>query len=135
MIHFKILGLTALLLIGSASASYGQKEVLSSFCKFPLTDGQMQANFTFTQGYRIKIDKEGRVAKVDRILGKEEWVSIDKAKACFANWKFTGFDDGRAFVVFFSWKHGIGWTGMTISGGDFSQRVLSGDSEPCPTDK
>lgn len=132
MRRFDFVCLLAIVLIGSASAAFAQQEVLSSFCQFQLTEMQRQANFTFTQGYRIKIDKEGRVNEVKRVLGKEEWVAIDKAKACFAKWKFTGFDEGRAFVVFFSWKHGVGWTGMNISGGGFSQNVVNGDYNPCP---
>lgn len=105
----------------------GQKDVLSSFCKFPLTEQQMQANLTFTQGYTFKIDKAGKASVVKRILGRDAWVTDDKAIACFEQWRFTGFEEGQRFTVYFAWVHAEGWTRMTIRTKNFSQVVIDGE--------
>lgn len=130
--RFEFVFLLVIVLVGSAFGAFAQQEVLSSFCQFQLTENQRQANRTFTQGFRVSINKDGRVNEVKRILGKEEWVATDRAEDCFAQWKFRGFDEGRTFVVYFSWEHGVGWTQMIISGGGYSQITRIGNSDPCP---
>lgn len=117
--------LTSVLFVGPL-VTFGQKEVLFSFCKFTLTNSQVQSNLSFTQMYTYKLSKDGKPVNLHR-LGKDIYVSDESAAACFANWKFSGFSEGDRIVVFFRWEHGIGWTRMGISSKDFSQSVINGD--------
>jgi hypothetical protein len=120
--------LVAFLSVGAISAD-AQKEVLSSFCRPSLSDELKQSNTSFTEGFRFKIDRNGKPFDIKRVSGK--FVDEEQVKSCLENWKLSGFAENSLFSVFFAWKHGIGWIHMKILSKDFSQVVVNG-SKACP---
>lgn len=118
--------LIAFLSINTKSVN-AQKEVLSSFCQLSLSEELMQSNISFTEGFTFKIDKNGKPIDIKRTLGK--YVEEEQVKSCLDNWKFSGFVENSRFSVYFSWKHGVGWTQMRITNKDFSQVVVNGASD------
>lgn len=106
-----------------------QKEVLSSFCRLSLSEELKQSNISFTDGFTFRLDKDGKPIDVKRTLGK--YVEEEQVKSCLDNWKFSGFAENSRVSVYFSWKHGVGWTQMRITSKDFSQVVVAGNKS-CP---
>lgn len=106
-----------------------QRDVLSSFCQLTLSEDLKQSNLSFSEGFTFKIDKDGRPSVVERVLGK--YINEEEVKSCLKNWKFSGFLENTRFSVYFTWKHGVGWTKMRIRSKDFSQVVVNG-SKSCP---
>jgi hypothetical protein len=115
--------LVSFLNVGTKRAD-AQKEVLSSFCHLSLSDDLKHSNTSFTDGFTFKIDQNGKPFDIKRVLGK--YVDESEVKSCLENWKLSGFAENSRFSVYFSWKHGVGWTQMRISGKDFSQVVVNG---------
>ena len=113
----------------NAKSVNAQREVLSSFCQLSLPEEVKQSNICFTDGFAFKIDKNGKPVDIERVLGK--YVKAEQIKSCLATWKFTGFAENSRVSVYFSWKHGTGWTQMKIISKDFSQVVVNG-SKSCP---
>lgn len=101
-----------------------QKEALSSFCQLSLSDELKQSNISFTDGFTFRIDNNGTPLKLTRILGK--YTDNAQVKSCLNNWRFSGFGENSRFSVYFSWKHGIGWTQMRITSKDFTQIMVTG---------
>lgn len=114
--------------IGAKSVS-AQKEVLSSFCRPSLSDELKQSNTSFTEGFRFKIDQNGKPFDIKRVSGK--FVNEEQVRSCLENWKLSGFAENTRFSVYFAWKHGVGWVHMKILSKDFSQVVVNG-SKACP---
>ena len=106
-----------------------QKEVLSSFCRLALSEELKQSNVSFTDGFTFKLDKDGKPIDIKRTLGK--YVEEEQVRTCLDNWKFSGFSENSRVSVYFSWKHGVGWTQMRITSRNFSQIVVNG-SKSCP---
>lgn len=106
-----------------------QKEVLSSFCRLSLSAELKQSNTSFTEGFRFKVDRNGKPFDIKRVSGK--FVDEEEVKSCLEKWKLSGFAENSLFSVFFAWKHGIGWIHMKILSKDLSQVVVNG-SKACP---
>ena len=102
-----------------------KSEVLFSFCPLSISEGLAQANFTATDIYSFKIDKEGKPFDLKRVSWR--FVDDEEVKACIGEWKFTGFEENRRFVVSFSWKHMYGWVSMILSSKGFSQKITQFD--------
>jgi hypothetical protein len=120
--------LIAFFTVSTKSVS-AQKEVLSSFCQLSLSEERKQSNLSFTDGFRFKVDRNGRAFDIKRVSGR--FVNEEQVKSCLENWKLSGFAENSLFSVFFAWKHGIGWIHMKIISKDFSQVVVNG-SKACP---
>lgn len=120
--------LIAFLSINAISVN-AQKEVLSSFCQLSLSEELKQSNISFTDGFTFKLDKNGKPFDIERTLGK--YVEEEQVKSCLDSWKFSGFAENSRVSVYFSWKHGVGWTQMRITSKDFSQVIVNG-SKSCP---
>ena len=119
--------LLLLIFILSVSFCFGQKKhksktkVLSSFCSLSISEGLMQANFTATDYYSFKIDKEGKPFDLKRIVWR--FIDDEEVKTCLSEWKFTGFAENTRFTVSFTWQHMYGWTNMHLSTKNFSQTI------------
>jgi hypothetical protein len=124
--------LSLFLLVMCTSHISAQRDILFSMCDFPLSEMYRQANLSFTQAYRIRIDSEGNPDKIDRVLGKEIYVSEKLAETCISKWKFIGFAQGNVFLTSFRWDHGLGWTRVSISGNGIYRKVVSEREEPKP---
>ena len=116
-------------LLQGEPASKPQKTVLSSFCQASIADEIKQANVTFTEIYPFNISKTGAPSDVRAV--KVRFTRLEEIAACLKEWRFKGFDEGSICHVEFSWKHGIGWVQMRISGKNFSQQTILGSSA-CP---
>jgi hypothetical protein len=126
--------LLALIILGlSVSFCFSQKKqkpetsVLFSFCPLSISENLMQAQFTSTDAYTFKIDKEGKPFGLKRISWR--FVDDEEVKACLSEWKFTGFEENRRFMVSFTWRHMYGWTVMKLISKDFSQTVTQSDDK------
>jgi hypothetical protein len=110
-----------------------QKKVLSSFCQLSLSDELMQSNISFMEGFSFKVDKNGKSIDVKRILGK--YVDEEQVSNCLTKWQFSGFAENSRVSVYFSWKHGLGWTQMKIISKDFSEVVTNGSKSCSDSEK
>lgn len=100
-----------------------------AFCNFELPRNIKVANATFTVVYSFEVDEEGRPIKITKV--KDDHVGEAKVASCLGGWRFPGTKKGALLAVVFQWQHGDGWTGMSITGTDFSQNIrISG--ERCP---
>ena len=111
----------------STQSVNAQKQVLSSFCQLSLSEDLKQSNLSFTDGFTFKLDKHGRPVGVKRTLGK--YVKEEQVRSCLDNWKFSGFAENSRVSVYFSWKHGVGWTQMRITSKDFARVVVVGSGK------
>lgn len=96
-------------------------EVLFSFCPLSISDGLRQGNFTSTDYYAFKIDKEGKPFDVKRVVWR--FVDDKEVEQCLSNWKFTGFAENTRFTVSFAWQHIYGWTTMQLRSKGFFQTL------------
>jgi hypothetical protein len=71
-----------------------------------------QANASFVALYRLKTGRAGEVVTVTR-LREFPWSNTDKALVdCLRHWRFPVAD--KEVTVQLSWKHGAGWTSISI---------------------
>jgi hypothetical protein len=126
-IVFVICFLITFPLIVNCQASQAKKEVLSSFCQLSLSEYLRQANLSFTDSYVFKIDVGGKPVEIRN--SRSKYTNEEEAVSCISTWKFSGIAPNSVFHVYFSWKHGVGWTQMEIKGKEFSQKTILADRD------
>ena len=70
----------------------------------------------------FSIDDTGRPKDI-QVLDKAKTTDWQEVKNCVKKWAFKGFSNGDQFYVMWSWKHGFGWSSMTIRGPNFKQTI------------
>jgi hypothetical protein len=119
-----ILALSLMSLTSSAVAK-GQEVNL---CLFSLSPGILQANASFSAIYDFDVDKNGVPVNIKPLA--QEFTKPADAQACIGEWRLPQ-SASKHLVATFEWHHGVGWTGLAISGPGMKLRVhLSG--QRCP---
>jgi hypothetical protein len=81
-------------------------------CDFQVPPELARANATFSVFYEIQVGDDGRPTKIEKVknnlLGNEPFVE------CIQSWTLSV--KNKRLVASFDWKHGQGWTGLTILG-------------------
>jgi hypothetical protein len=103
----------------SALAGQAQTLELIELCDFEVPRAISNANITFSVIYLIEIGPTGSPIKVTRV--KNDFLADDPFVNCFRDWVLLP-DHGPVSIIL-NWKHGIGWTQMSLSGGGY-RRVL-----------
>ena len=70
----------------------------------------------------FSIDDTGRPKDI-QVLDKAKTTDWQEVRNCVKKWVFKGFSNGDRFSVAWSWKHGLGWSSMTIKGPNFKQTI------------
>lgn len=70
----------------------------------------------------FSIDDTGRPKDI-QVLDKAKTTDWQEVRNCVTKWVFKGFSNGDRFSVAWSWKHGLGWSSMTIKGPNFKQTI------------
>ena len=70
----------------------------------------------------FSIDDTGRPKDI-QVLDKAKTTDWQEVRNCVTKWVFKGFSNGDRFSVAWSWKHGFGWSSMTIRGPNFKQTI------------
>ncbi len=99
------------------------------FCEPEVPDKVMDMNASFNVIYTFELDSAGRPTKTERIT--DRYGTGVGVTECLKEWRLPGQKPGSQVTVFLYWKHGMGWTQMTISGENIRQRISrSGASSP-----
>jgi len=89
-------------------------------CQLEVDELTRDANFSCNIVYTFKIDEKGQPTEIhdfkDTFLGKEKVIE------CISRWRIIGIPDKELAMVYY-WKHGYGWSILTLSGKNFSYIV------------
>ena len=100
-----------------------------TFCNFDLPRNIKIANANFNVVYSFEINEDGHPVKITKV--KDDHVGEAAVASCLSGWRFHGSKKDAHMAVVFQWQHGDGWTEISITGPDFSQKIkVSG--ERCP---
>jgi hypothetical protein len=95
------------------------EELEIKMCDFQVSPELARANATFSVFYAIQVGDDGRPTKIEKVkndlLGNEAFVT------CIQSWTLSV--KNKRLVASFDWKHGQGWTDVTISGDDVRYRI------------
>jgi hypothetical protein len=100
-----------------------------TFCNFELPRNVKIANASFNLIYSFEVNEEGGPIKITKVKG--DYVGEAMVVSCLEGWRFHGCKKGAPLVVIFQWQHGHGWTEISITGPDFSQKIKV-TGERCP---
>lgn len=100
-----------------------------AFCNFGVPRNVKVARSDFNLVYSFELSEEGQPVKIKKI--KDDHVGESTVRSCLAGWRFKGHEKGSQIAVVFQWVHGEGWTEMSITGPDFSQKIRI-IGERCP---
>lgn len=88
-------------------------------CDFGVPPDLARANATFSIFYAIQVGDDGRPTTIEKV--KNDLLGDQPFVACIQSW--TLLVKNKRLVASFDWKHGQGWTGLTISGDDLQYRI------------
>lgn len=128
MNHFKYWGILIAVGLFAAVTLVGKEdeeatspdEQVVAFCKPVVPALLKQANATFYEIYKFKTDSNGAPIQIEHVQNQQ---GVPSAESCIASWRL-GLKDYDPVVVTLRWKHGVGWTEMTIRASDFHQRIV-----------
>jgi len=90
------------------------------FCDFHVPEDVARANASFTVVYSVEVNGEGRATSVRR--AKNDFLQDEPFVSCLINWNLPVRNERVAVAL--TWKHGIGWTDVNISGQGVDQRIV-----------
>jgi hypothetical protein len=96
-------------------------ETTITYCNLKLSPSWKLANLSFNSLYSFNVSDKGDVLEVEKT--RDDFIGEEPVKECLSGWKIKGFPNGSRFSVYFTWKHGAGWTTQEISGNGFSQTM------------
>ena len=97
-----------------------------TFCNFELPRTVKIANANFNVVYSFEVNEEGHPVKITKV--KDDHVGQATVASCLSGWRFQGSRKDAHMAVVFQWQHGAGWTEISITGPDFSQKIkISGE--------
>jgi hypothetical protein len=93
---------------------------LIELCDFKVPTSIAGANASFNVVYSVKVGPNGKAVSINKVVNKylDDQLFID----CISKWVFQ--KNSKEVTVTFSWKHGIGWTKMSVSSKTMSRVVL-----------
>jgi hypothetical protein len=100
-----------------------------AFCNFELPRDIKIAHSTFDIVYSFEVNEDGQPVKITRV--RDEHVGQATVAACLSEWRFHGIKKAVHMSATFQWQHGEGWTEISITGPDFSQKIKV-NGERCP---
>jgi hypothetical protein len=92
------------------------------FCNLNIPEHIKSANASFTISYAFEIGAEGRPVKIAKII--DSYLSVEEVTPCLSEWRFQGIPKGSKLVASFRWRHGKGWDYLSVSGAQFSHKVI-----------
>lgn len=81
-------------------------------CDFGVPSAIARANASFPVIYSLELGSTGKPIRVAKV--KNDFLADDPFVNCFLGWQLPA-EWGTVYVIL-NWKHGIGWTQLTISG-------------------
>ena len=93
------------------SFAIGGDEIIE-FCDFNVPSVIAHANTSFSVVYSIEIDDSGNPVKVEKIMNR--FLVDEPFIDCFMKWKLP--PEHGTIIIVMDWKHGVGWTQLSLSG-------------------
>lgn len=84
-----------------------------STCKLTVPETIKRGSASFADVFSFSVDSQGRPTNIRPV--NAPFVSSDEVKACICSWRFPS-EEGDKLTTSFEWKHGMGWTTLTVSG-------------------
>jgi hypothetical protein len=103
----------------SPRASESGQQLEIKVCDFAVPPELAKSNATFTAIYSVEVDRNGRPTKIEKV--KNDFLQDDPFAICIRSWILPA--KNKRLLVSFEWRHGQGWTQLTISGDDLSYRI------------
>jgi hypothetical protein len=91
------------------------------FCGFEPSKSLVQGHANFTLRVLFLIDQKGKPANPRQVGGFR--VDQNQVKKCLSEWDFSGLSANSRVTARFTWKHGIGWTQMDVSGRELNVKI------------
>lgn len=89
-------------------------------CDFKVPYEVARANASFTVAYVADVGDDGRPTKIDSV--KNELLPNDPFVRCIKSWALPVKNE--RLLISFDWRHGQGWSDLTISGQSLSYRIM-----------
>ena len=100
-----------------------------TFCNFELSRNIKTANSSFNVIYSFEVNDVGQPIKITKV--KDDHIGEATVASCLERWRFHGSKKDAHMAAVFQWQHGDGWTEISITGPDLSQKIrVSG--QRCP---
>jgi hypothetical protein len=96
----------------SALTVYANASEEIELCDFKVPGAIARANASFSVIYSIELGPTGKPTKVTKV--KNDFLADDPFVNCFRGWQLPP-EYGTVSIIL-NWKHGIGWTQLSISG-------------------
>ena len=114
----------ALLLLMIAPLVRSSQETIQEIeiCDFKVPKEIWRANASFSVVFAVDVGEKAHALKVEKV--KNDFLSDDPFINCINGWTFPNPND--RFTVTFNWKHGAGWTEISIFGKGVSHRFKIG---------
>ncbi|MEM9553321.1 MAG: hypothetical protein AAGC60_03620 [Acidobacteriota bacterium] len=99
------------------------------FCHFRVPRHVKAMNASFSIVYAFQVNEGGSLAEPKKLL--DRFLDLEAITECVEKWRLPDLREGSVVKVVAVWKHGIGWTQMSILSDVFNQRIIrSGDLNP-----
>ncbi len=89
------------------------------FCDFKVPKDIAQGNASFGIAFMVQLGDSGSPTKITKV--RNDFLSDAPFIECLKGWSFP--DHKGSLLISFNWKHGEGWTEITISGSDMNQQI------------
>lgn len=110
--------IVALAMMPTVRAS-GEMKFEMELCDFKVPAEIMGANASFSVIFTAVVGKDGHVVRVEKV--KNDFLSDEPFVNCLKSWVLPA--KNKRFTVVMNWKHGVGWTGISISGLKYVTRI------------
>ena len=84
-----------------------------SVCRLQVPEPISRGSASFTDVFGFTVDSNGKPTEIRPISAP--YVSSTEAISCIAAWRLP-MSKGEKLVASLSWKHGMGWSSLSISG-------------------